>query len=346
MLFSQLQKQDDSLELLRPAKWEVPLCGICDTRQLKRDSILFIKNMKFFSRLQQRVQQLEDVSWCASIGIIFDKDFYLKIKNEVILQSFGMIATCNDVNICMCRLSEIFHKEIIGQYNLNLDGRQSGKIELAPSANIAEGVFLGEEVEIAADVQIMPGCVVMAKSKIGEGTVLFPNVTIYPFVELGKNCRIHSGTVIGADGFGYNFHQGQHLKIWHIGGVKIEDDVEIGANSNVDMGTFTPTVIKTGTKIDNNVQVGHNSHIGRGVIMCGQSASAGSVTIGDYSILAGRVGISHDLTIGNRCQIGGFSGVTTDWPDDSIIAGTPARPMREWLAGVAYLRKVSIKKKQ
>ena len=150
--------------------------------------------------------------------------------------------------------------------------------------------------------------------------------------------------MIGSDGFGYNFDQGEHLKIWHIGGVVIGNDVEVGACTTIDSGTFTPTLLGDGSKLDNQVQIAHNCKLGRGVIMCGQSGLAGSATLGDYTLVGGKAAVGPGFTLGDRCQIGGAAVVNNDWPDDSILGGHPARPVKEWLRGVAHLRKEALKK--
>ena len=149
--------------------------------------------------------------------------------------------------------------------------------------------------------------------------------------------------VIGSDGFGYTFHQGQHKKIWHMGGVIIQDDVEIGSNSSVDMGTFSPTIIGAGTRIDNLVQVAHNCKIGKGCVLCGQSGVAGSAILEDFVVLGGRAAIGPDVHIGMGAQIAGGAKVTDGvWPAGSKLGGHPARDLREWMKGLAYVRKMSL----
>jgi len=155
---------------------------------------------------------------------------------------------------------------------------------------------------------------------------------------------LHSGVVVGSDGFGYTFHQGQHKKIWHMGGVSIQDDVEIGSNSTIDMGTFSPTIIGSGTRIDNLVQVAHNVKIGKGCVLCGQSGIAGSAVLEDFVVLGGRAAVGPDVHLGMGCQLAGGSKVTDSaiWPAGSKLGGHPARDLKEWLKGLAYLRKVSL----
>jgi UDP-3-O-[3-hydroxymyristoyl] glucosamine N-acyltransferase len=220
-----------------------------------------------------------------------------------------------------------------------------GTTEIDPSARISQHVFIGEHVKIGANVDVLPGTVFSSFVSIGENTKIYPNVTIYPFTTIGKNCWFHSGVVIGSDGFGYTFHQGQHQKIWHMGGVIIHDDVEIGSNSSVDMGTFSPTVIGQGTRIDNLVQIAHNTKIGRGCVICGQAGIAGSAVLEDYVVLGGRAAVGPDSHIGMGTQIAGGAKVTesANWPAGSKLGGHPARDLREWMRGLAYLRKMSLR---
>ena len=157
----------------------------------------------------------------------------------------------------------------------------------------------------------------------------FPNVTIYPRTQIGRRVRIHAGTVIGSDGFGYVFDAGFHRKVPQIGNVIIGDDVEIGANVTVDRGALGSTVIGKGTKIDNLVQVAHNVQIGEHCILCAQVGIAGSAKLGNYCVLAGQVGIAGHLKIGNQVTIGSKAGVMHNIPDGEQWLGIPAQPDKQ-----------------
>ena len=157
-------------------------------------------------------------------------------------------------------------------------------------------------------------------SVLGEETNLFPNVTIYPRTQIGKRVRIHAGTVIGSDGFGYVFDAGVHRKVPQIGNVIIGDDVEIGSNVTVDRGALGSTVIGKGTKIDNLVQVAHNVEIGEHCILCAQVGIAGSAKLGIMSCSPARSGIAGHLKIGNQVTIGSKSGVMHNIPDGETMA--------------------------
>ena len=158
---------------------------------------------------------------------------------------------------------------------------------------------------------------------------LFPNVTIYPRTEIGRRVRIHAGTVIGSDGFGYVLDGGVHRKVPQIGNVIIGDDVEIGANVTIDRGALGSTVIGKGTKIDNLVQIAHNVEIGEHCIVIAQVGISGSTKLGNYVILAGQVGIAGHLKIGNQVTVAAQSGVMHDIPDGEKWLGYPAQPDKQ-----------------
>src|SRR6185503_5541348 len=168
-----------------------------------------------------------------------------------------------------------------------------------------------------------------ANCALGEDTHLFPNVTLYPRTQLGKRVRIHAGTVIGSDGFGYVFDEGAHRKVPQVGSTVINDDVEIGANVTIDRGALGPTIIGKGTKIDNLVQIAHNVVIGEHSLVVSQTGIAGSSRIGNYVTLAGQVGIAGHLKIGDRATIAAQSGVMHDIPEGQKWFGTPAMPDRK-----------------
>jgi len=254
------------------------------------------------------------------------------------------LATIADVNIGMSLLSKPFYDEKIGHPNDIVDGRQMGSAVVDSTAWIAQGAFIGENVIIGANVKIHPGVILMSGVEIHEGTEIFANSVIYRNVKIGKHVRIHGNCTIGADGFGYNFKNGEHLKVWHMGSVIIHDNVEIGAGTCIDSGTFSPTIIGAGSKIDNQVQIGHNCRLGRGVIICGQSGLGGSCTLGDYAVLGGKAALANGISIGKAAQVAGNAGVIGNVDDGEVVGGFPARDIKEWMKGVAYIRKHSLSK--
>lgn len=344
MKFQDLKVYDTSLELLHPSSWEGDIQGIAGVDSPRPFHIVYAKNPKTLSRLGRFTLE-KDFS---RTGVILEKELAEKFKKkdseeeQRLSQTFAFVAQTDNVNLSMALLSKPFYDQKCGDQNHYVDGRQMGTVDIHPTAFIAQGVFLGENVKIGANSKILPGSVVMSNCEIGTETLLFPNTTLYPFVKIGNKCRIHSGTVIGADGFGYHFEKGIHYKIWHVGGVHIEDSVEIGANSAVDSGTFSPTLISEGSKLDNFVQIGHNCRLGKGVILCGHVAIGGSSIIGDFTVFGGKAGMGSDISLGKGCQVAGGALVNCDWPDRSVLGGHPARPLKEWMRGLAYLRKKSL----
>ncbi len=206
---------------------------------------------------------------------------------------------------------------------------------LEEGVNIEKGVHIGAYVVLDKGVWLKQNVVVLAgsfigtNSIIGENSFIYPNVTIEESVEIGNKVIIHSGTVIGSDGFGYVKEEGIHHKIPQVGRVRIESDVEIGANVTIDRATLGITRIGKGTKIDNLVQIGHNVEIGENCIIVAQVGISGSTKIGNDTVIGGQVGIGGHLKIGNRVIIGAQSGVTKSVPDDTTIFGYPAREIHK-----------------
>jgi len=219
---------------------------------------------------------------------------------------------------------------------------------VAPDAVIGEGASIGPHVVISSGVRIGARAVIGANCFIGERTTLGDDVRLYPLVAirersiLGARIIIHSGVVVGADGFGYNFDSKKecHVKIPHTGYVQIDDDVEIGANTTIDRGRFGRTHIGEGSKIDNLVQVAHNVTIGPHCIVVAQTGISGSTSLGHHVTLAGQVGIVGHLTIGDRAIITAQSGVARNVPAGAVLSGRHALPAREYLKVEALTRRL------
>lgn len=312
--------------------------------ELTDGGLVFIKNAKFLQALSERFAAAAPRAAAA----IFDRKLWQGLAPEAQADwthKLGAVATTANVPLTMARLSAPLYQAKFQNWQGIVDGRQLGTTDIHPSAQIAQGVFIGEHVSIGPNVVIHAGCVVSSHVRIGADTVLFPHVVLYPFTELGQGVRIHANSTIGADGFGYVFDKGVHHKIWHTGGVVIHDQVEVGANSSIDMGAFTPTVIGRGTRIDNQVQIGHNTKIGAGCVLCGQVGVSGSVVLEDFVVLGGRAAIGPDAHIGKGSQIAGGAMVNEGavWPAGSVLGGHPARDLKEWMRTFAWVRKNALK---
>ena len=208
--------------------------------------------------------------------------------------------------------------------------------------NVAVGAFtsIGEQVVIGDNVTIFPNVTIENGVTIGDDSLIYPQVSIYYGSKIGRRCIVHSGVVIGSDGYGFATAGGKHHKIPQIGIVSIEDDVEIGAGTTIDRAALGETVIGEGTKIDNLVQIGHNVKIGKHCFLVAQVGIAGSTELGDYVAVAGQSGFAGHLKIGHRVQVAAKSAVLDDVPDDAKVMGIPAVPFREFARREAMLRRL------
>ncbi len=212
-----------------------------------------------------------------------------------------------------------------------------------PSAELAQDVSLGAGVVVEAGAvlgrgtRIGAGTVVGAFARLGPNCILHPNVTLYPGVILGQRVILHSGAIIGADGFGYAPSPRGALKIHHLGSVRLGDEVEIGANTCVDRGTLSDTVIGARSKLDNLCQIGHNVIIGADCLIAGMVGVAGSTRIGARVLIGGSAGVGDHLNIGDDVRVMARSGVTKDIPSGETWAGFPAQPYKRFVRGL-YLQ--------
>ena len=213
--------------------------------------------------------------------------------------------------------------------------------EIDETAQIEPNVMIGKNTKIGKNVLIMSGVVVGCDVEIGDNSVIYPNVTIYNDTKIGCNVKIHSGAVIGSDGFGYaHTKTGEHIKIYHLGYVELEDDVEIGANTTIDRGAFGKTIIKKGAKIDNLVQIGHNCEVGEYSILVSQSGLAGSTKLGRNVVMGGQAATSGHLEIAPFTQIAARGGVTKTIKQAGIYGGFPLYPQKTWLKLQAKISKL------
>ena len=216
-----------------------------------------------------------------------------------------------------------------------------------PTAVVAETARVGDDVsvgpyaiigdgaEVGSGTVIGGHAVIGARARVGSDVVINPHVTILEDVRIGDRCVIHSGARVGNHGFGFVFRDGGFQKIPQVGGCILEDDVEIGPNSNIDRGSVGDTVVGKGSKIDALVHLGHNVRVGRHVMIAGQAGVSGSSTVGDGVALGGQVGVGGHLTVGKGARIGAQAGVISDVPAGETYSGYPARPHREALRAQA-----------
>ncbi|NQU60356.1 MAG: UDP-3-O-(3-hydroxymyristoyl)glucosamine N-acyltransferase [Rhodospirillales bacterium] len=240
------------------------------------------------------------------------------------------------------RVAQAFYPKAAARKKISDSAIIHKTAKIGKSCRIDAGAVIGAKAEIG------PNCHIGANAVIGDGVVLGQDCIVGPCVSLshaivGDRVIIHSGVQIGQDGFGFAPGADEHLKVPQLGRVLIDDDVDIGANTTIDRGSGPDTVIGAGTKIDNLVHIGHNVKIGKKCLIVGQTGVSGSTVVEDFVIMGGKAGIAGHLKIGKGTRIAAKAGVVGDLEPGSTVGGFPARPMKEWLRGVAVLRQLAKK---
>jgi len=239
------------------------------------------------------------------------------------------------------RTVALFHPEPGWRAGIHPFAQVDGSANVDASALVEAFAVVGERAEIGPGVRVGPHAFVGANVKLGRDTRLHARVTIYDGCSLGARCIVHSGAVIGADGFGHAPDQGRWVKIPQVGGVRIGDDVEVGANTTIDRGALDDTVIEEGVKLDNQIQVAHNCVIGAHTVIAGCTGISGSTRIGRNCLIGGGVGIVGHVEICDGVTISGFSLVAKSiLKPGTYTSGMPLMPHADWLRNAARLRRL------
>jgi UDP-3-O-[3-hydroxymyristoyl] glucosamine N-acyltransferase len=217
---------------------------------------------------------------------------------------------------------------------------------LGRNVNVHAGATVGDDCQIGDDTTILPGAQILPGCSIGRNATIGPGAILYENTIVGDRTFIHGGAVIGAHGFGYSQVGGRHVSAAQLGYVRIGSDVEVGAATTIDRGTYGATTIGDGTKIDNLVQIAHNCQIGRHNLICSQVGIAGSTTTGDYVVMGGQAGIRDHVHIGSRAILSAMAGITNNVPDGIVMLGVPATPEREQKVKLAAVAKLPEMRKE
>jgi UDP-3-O-[3-hydroxymyristoyl] glucosamine N-acyltransferase len=304
----------DSIEAPAANYEDVTIHNIKTIEEASSDDITFLSNPKYASLLKDT----------KAAAAIVPKDFADEVNNHTILLK--------------AQNSYFAHGKLINFFYSPAKFYQPQVMKsayVADSAIIGENCYIGHNVVIDDNAVIGDNSIIEAGTFIGFGVTIGKNALIYSNVSINysiikDDVIILSGARIGQDGFGFSTEKGVHHKIFHTGIVRIGNNVEIGANTTIDRGSVSDTVIEDFCRIDNLVQIGHSVKIGKGSIIVAQVGIAGSSVIGQYCALGGQVGVAGHLTIGDKVQIAGQSGIAQNIESGRIVGGSPAVSIRDW----------------
>ena len=299
---------------------DIDITGVSGIPEAEKGDITFLSSRK----------HLKDLPQCRASCLI--------IKEPVPNINMTQLKVPNPY-LAFAKLLGFFYVKPREPIGISKDAIVSDKAMLSENVSVFPFSYISDNVSIGKGTVIHPYVYIGEKTSIGENCIIYPNVTLREGIKVGDRVIIDSGSVIGSDGFGYVFDGGIYHKIPQVGGVSIEDDVEIGSNVSIDRATTGNTVIGKGSKIDNLSQIAHNVRIGKNSIIIAQVGIAGSSEIGDYVTLAGQVGVADHTKIDSETMIGAQSGVMGHITK-GMYSGSPALPHREWLKAQAVFARL------
>jgi len=273
------------------------------------------------------------VNQSAAAAVIVSKDYPISSLHRWVV--------VDDVHAAYEQVLELFApQEDYPAIGIDTSAVIAKHVTLGDNIAIGAHVVVGENSVIGDNCIVGPGTVIGKNVEIGNNCILGANVVLCQYTVLGLHVIIQNNTTIGSDGFGYRFVNGEHRRIKHIGSVKIDDFCEIGSNCCIDKAKMGVTVISKGTKVDNLVQIGHNCHIGEHCVITAQSGLAGSVTLGNYVVMAGQTAVSDHCTIGDKALLGARAVALSDIPSGVNVMGMPAYEMRQYYKTLAAIKKL------
>ena len=241
---------------------------------------------------------------------------------------------------CVARLLQMYESMKPRKQGIHPQACISDSATIGDDCFVGAFAYIGENVTIGKGTQVYPHTVIEDHAVIGEDCILYPNVSIYHECRIGNRVILHSGAVIGADGFGFAPNGHSYDKIPQIGNVVIEDDVEIGANTCIDRSTMGSTVVHKGTKIDNLVQIAHNVEVGENTVMSAQVGIAGSTKVGSWCMFGGQAGFAGHITVGDRSFVGAQCGVNSSLKGNESVIGSPAMEPKSFFRSSVIFKKL------
>lgn len=300
---------------------DVEINGAAGIKEAKDGDITFLDNKKMMKNIPS------------------SKASAVIVREEIKDLSMSMLVVDNP-RLAFAKALKVFYAKLPESSGVSDNAIIGMNVIMGDDVSVHPLSYIGNDVILGRGVTVSPGVYIGEGVSIGDGSFMYPNVTIRENVKIGKNVIVHSGAVIGSDGFGYVPEKGMHYKIPQVGGVIIEDNVEIGANTTIDKATVGNTIIGRGTKIDNLVQIAHNVKIGNNCIIVAQVGIGGSVEIGDEVVLAGQVGVRDHINVGDGVMAGAKTGIVSDILDGQFVSGHPAIPHKIWLRAQSVYSKL------
>lgn len=289
------------------------ITGLATLQNAKAGQLSFLSNPSYTDQLKHS----------QASAILIDEKFLERFAGNKLVTSLPYVA--------FAKATALFDNSPIPPTGVHESASVDATAVLGNNVSIAANAVIAANVSLGDDVVIGAGCYIGEGVSLGNACKLHSNVTLYHRVVLGERVVIHSGSIVGADGFGFAFDGGKSVKIHQLGAVKIGDDVEIGAGSTIDRGALEDTEIGNGVKIDNQVQIGHNCKIGEHTIICGCAGIAGSVTIGKYCIMGGGSGVVGHVAIADKVQVSAMSLVSQSIPESGMYStGTIQAKTSQW----------------
>lgn len=247
------------------------------------------------------------------------------------------LLVCREVYPAFATLLELFHPAVPPPAGVHPSAVVAASARLGAGASVGPCAVVGERAAIGDGAIVGAHAVVGDDAEVGTATLLHPHVVVEPRCRVGARCILHAGVVIGSDGYGFATTQGVHRKVPQVGIVVIEDDVELGANVCVDRATLGETRVKRGTKVDNLVQIAHNVTVGEHSLLVAQVGISGSTSLGHHVVMAGQSGAAGHLHLADGTQVAAQAAVMADTKPGETVAGSPARPLKEWYRALANL---------